>query len=188
MLQANPITKVIALLSVAFLLSLNTTGQNKKEEKSPELTPERLAIANANRPPSGAGFYIGPIDGPHPMFNLLLTDDGGRSVTGSFTPQQVEVFEAVLESASAFALTEEAVGDRSPIITRLMDQHEWSLFVDVAKLGKKSRFYVSLMSVSGRLTADGGEITRGSKEEPKALLFKILSQVRDARTGVKPQQ
>lgn len=109
-------------------------------------------------------------------------------MSGSFNPYQIEVFEAVLQAAKDFALNDESVGAASPITTRLMDQHEWSLFVDVSKVNKQSRLYVSLVSVSGRLTAPAGEITRGSKNEQAPLLFDILTRVRDARAGVKPQQ
>jgi hypothetical protein len=140
------------------------------------------------RPPSsGPSFYIGPIEGS-PLFSVLLADGSGTSVTGSFNEHQIEVFEAVLQVAKDFALTDESVGTTAPITTRLMDQHEWSLFVDVSKFGKQSRLYVSLVTVGGRLTAPAGEITRGSNKEQNALLFDILSRVQLARAGIKPQQ
>lgn len=115
------------------------------------------------------------------MFSVLLGDGAGNTVGGTFTVQQVNVFEAVLEEAKAFALTDEKVGSTTPIITRLMDQHEWSLFVDVSKIGNKSRFYISLITPQGKLTAQAGEITRGSKEEHSALLLDALSMVKEAK-------
>lgn len=122
------------------------------------------------------------------MFSVLLGDGGGNTVAGSFTLQQIDVFEAVLEAAKAFALTDEKVGSGTPITTRLMEQHEWSLFVDVSKIGNQSRFYVSLITPQGKLTAEAGEITRGSKKEPSALLLNILSQVQEVKAGIRPQQ
>jgi hypothetical protein len=62
------------------------------------------------------------------------------------------------------------------------------LFVDVSKIGNQSQFYVSLITLQGTLTAQAGEITRGSKKEPSALLLNILSQVQEATASVKPMQ
>ena len=135
------------------------------------------------KPPSGPSFYIGPVEGSA-MFSVLLGDGGGNTVAGTFTRQQIDVFEAVLEEAKAFALNDEKVGSGSPLTTRLMEQHEWSLFVDVTKIGDKSRFFVSLITPQGRLTAPAGEITRGSKKEQSALLLDMLSQVRNIKGGM----
>ena len=93
----------------------------------------------------------------------------------------------MLEAARLFALTDEKVGSGTPITTRLMDQHEWSLFVDVSKIGNQSKFYVSLITPQGKLTAAAGEITRGSKKEPSALLLDILTKVREVKASVNPQ-
>ena len=140
------------------------------------------------KPPTGPSFYIAAVEGSKGMFSVLLADGGGNTVAGTFTLQQIDVFEAVLEAAKAFALTDEKVGSGAPITTRLMEQHEWSLFVDVSKIGNQSRFYVSLITPQGKLTAQAGEITRGSKKEPSALLLSILSQVQEAKALVKPMQ
>jgi hypothetical protein len=122
------------------------------------------------------------------MFSVLLGDGGGNTVAGTFNLQQIAVFEAVLEEAKAFALTDEKVGTATPITTRLMDQHEWSLFVDVSKIGDKSLFYISLITPQGKLTAPAGEITRSSKKEHSAMLLDILSQVRDAKVSFSPNR
>jgi hypothetical protein len=69
-----------------------------------------------------------------------------------------------------------------------MDQHEWSLFVDVSKIGKLSKFYISLITPQGRLTALAGEITRDSKKEPSALLLDVIGKVQEAKAAAKPLQ
>jgi hypothetical protein len=56
------------------------------------------------------------------------------------------------------------------------------------KIGNQSRFYVSLITPHGKLTAPAGEITRGSKKEPSALLLDWLGQITTAKAGVKPLQ
>jgi hypothetical protein len=58
----------------------------------------------------------------------------------------------------------------------------------VTKIGDKSRFFVSLITPQGKLTAPAGEITRGSKKEQSALLLDILAQLRNATGGVAPSR
>ena len=136
------------------------------------------------KPPTGPTFYISPVEGTASNFSVLLADGDANTVAGTFTLQQIEVFEAVLEAAKTFALTDEKVGSSAPITTRLMEQHEWSLFVDVSKMGDKSRFFISLITPQGRVTAAAGEITRGSKKEQSALLLDVLVQVTNARAAL----
>ena len=182
--------RLVGLCIVASLISGIVPGQEKQKPSS-DLSQKKLREMEKHglRPPSSGGpsFFIGPVEGSQ-LFSVLLADGSGRTVSGSFNEHQIEVFEAVLQAAKDFALTDESVGTSAAITTRLMDQHEWSLFVDVSKINKQSRLYVSLVSVSGRMTTPAGEITRGSKNEQNPLLFDILSRVRDARAGIKPQQ
>jgi len=185
--------KLIFKIAVSGLLTLLTSApgfaQVKTKEPQKPVTEQRSFDPNkATNPPSGPSFYISPVEGSKGMFSVLLSDNGGKTLAGTFSLQQIEVFEAVLEAAKAFALTDEKVGSGKPITTRLMDQHEWSLFVDVSKIGNQSRFYVSLVTLTGRLTAEAGEITRGSKKEPSALLLTILSQIQQAKASLKPLQ
>lgn len=175
-------------LSVAALF-LSTTAFAQKPKESQSLSPKKLREMEKNglKPPSGPSFFIGPVDGS-PLFSILLSDSSGKSVSDSFNPHQVEVFEAVVQAAKDFAFSDEAVGVKAPITTRLMDQHEWSLFVDVSKMGDKSTIYLSIISMNGRLTVPAGEITRGSKKEQSALLFEVLSRIQNARAGIKLPQ
>ena len=173
----------------ATVLSAITIGQQPaKPKQSTEISAKKLKEMEKTglKPPSGPSFFIGPIEGS-PLFSILLADGEGKTVTGSFNEHQVEIFEAVVQAAKDFALSEEAVGTSAPITTRLMDQHEWSLFVDVSKMGDKSMFYLSLTTISGRITARVGEITRGSKKEQSPLLFDILSRIQNVRSSARPQ-
>ena len=160
----------------------------KYPQQRPATPPEPVDQKKLMSPPSGPGFYIAPVEGSKGMFSILLGDGSGKTVAGSFTLQQVEIFEAVLEAAKTFAFSDEKVGSGSPITTRLMDQHEWSLFVDVTKMGKQSKFYISLITPQGRLTAPAGEITRDSKKEPSALFLDVIGKVQEARNAAKPLQ
>ncbi|HKA22942.1 MAG TPA: hypothetical protein VKN18_32030 [Blastocatellia bacterium] len=181
-----------AALGVLFLLLAGfgkAQDVPKKYQQKPATTPpEPVDQKKLIRPPSGPGFYIAPVEGSKGMFSILLGDGSGNTVAGSFTLQQVEIFEAVLEAAKVFAFSEEKVGSSSPITTRLMEQHEWSLFVDVTKIGKQSKVYISLITPQGRLTAPAGEITRDSKKEPSALFLEVLGKVQEAKNAAKPLQ
>jgi hypothetical protein len=189
-MQTKLMIKIVALGLSALLISPAVFAQERtqKQPQKPGIDLPLIDPGKGMRPPSGPSFYIASVEGSTSMFSVLLGDGGGNTVAGTFTLQQIDVFEAVLQAAKAFALTDEKVGSGTPITTRLMEQHEWSLFVDVSKIGNQSRFYVSLITLQGKLTAPAGEITRGSKKEPSALLLDWLSQVRDAKVGVKPLQ
>lgn len=189
-MQTKLMIRIVALGLLALLISPAVFAQErtKKPPQKPSIEMERIDSRKGMKPPSGPSFYIAPVEGSTSMFSVLLADGGANTVAGTFTLQQIDVFEAVLQAAQAFALTDEKVGSGKPIITRLMEQHEWSLFVDVSKIGNQSRFYVSLITPQGRLTAEAGEITRGSKKEPSALLLNILSQVQAAKAGITPRQ
>lgn len=193
-MQMKLITKSVATLLLSMLMSAALFAQAQKPQKAPQKPQQQSAIdrhppdqRKEIRPPSGPSFYVSPIQGSVSMFSVLLGDGSGNTVAGTFSLQQLEVFEAVLEEAKAFALTDEKVGSNAPITTRLMEQHEWSLFVDVSKIGDKSRLFISLITPQGKLTAPAGEIIR-SKKEHSALLLDALSLVRDAKVGAQPSR
>jgi hypothetical protein len=184
-MHRKTLSRSITCLWVVLLLSEMAFAQKAKpaQPEQPPLPPDRQLTV----PPSGPSFYVGTVAGGPGMFSVLL-GDGVRTVTGTFTTKQIEVFEAVLLAAKDFAQTDEAVGKTTPIITRLMDQHEWSLFVDVSKQGDRSKFYVTLATVTGRLTVPAGEIVRGSKKETEILFTSVLAKVQEARMGLTPQR
>jgi hypothetical protein len=185
------IKRLVVLGLFTLLLSTTGFGQEKSKPLPRDLSPKELRELQRNTmrraPGEGASFYIAPIDGGR-GFSVLLTDANGQSLSGTFSFQQVEVFEAVLEASKAFALNNEKVGSGTPIITRLMEQREWSLFVDVSKIGDESSLYVSLVTPTGKLTTEAGKINRASKKPPSALLLKMLTQVQEAKANFKPLQ
>ncbi len=187
-MQMKVMAKRVAGGLLTLLIAAAVVAQEKPQKPKQPQRPVELNADSLRKPPSGPSFFIGPVEGSSGMFSVLLADGGPKTVAGTFTLQQIEVFQAVLEAAKAFALTDEKVGAATPITTRLMDQHEWSLFVDVSKVGNQSRFYITLSTLQGKLTAEAGELTRGSKKEPSALLLSILSQVQAAKARAKPAQ
>ena len=188
-MQTKLMIRILAVGLITLSISVAVFAQQKaKPPQKPIVEQQRIDPAKVLKVPSGPSFYISPVEGSKGLFSVLLGDGGGKTVAGTFTAQQLDVFEAVLEAAKAFALTDEKVGSGAPITTRFMEQHEWSLFVDVSKLGNQSRLYVSLITPQGKLTAQAGEITRGSKKEPSALMLNILSQVQEAKASMKQLQ
>ena len=183
------LVKCAVALSIVATFLLSSTALAQKPKENNEISAKKLREMEKTglRPPTGPSFFIGSVEGSA-LFSILLSDGSGKSISDSFNPHQVEVFEAVVQAAKDFAFSDEAVGTKAPITTRLMDQHEWSLFVDVSKMGDKSRIYLSLISMNGRLTIPAGEITRGSKKEQSALLFEVLSRIQNARSGIKAPQ
>ena len=187
-MQTKLFIRIVAVGLLTMPISLAAFAQQKAQQPQKPLPEQRIQPSKVLSPPSGPTFYISPVEGSTGLFSVLLGDGAGKTVAGTFTLQQLDVFEAVLEAAKAFALTDEKVGSGTAITTRLMDQHEWSLFVDVSKMGNLSRLYVSMVTPQGKLTTEAGEITRGSKKEPSALMLNILSQVQQAKAVAKPLQ
>lgn len=175
---------IIMPVLVMLVMPATPFGQKKQQPKRPprEITPEQTERMHKEptRPPSGASFYLEKIADSQNQFSLLFTDADGRTVAGSFHVNQLSLFEALLVAAGEFAETEEAVGTAAkPITTRFKDKKEPSFAVDVEKIGRQSRFYVSVNCLTGKLTLDAGSIKRGDKDRGSILFLTILSRVKD---------
>jgi hypothetical protein len=181
-MQSKLIGTIIPLLVLLVMLA-TPFGQKKQQPKRPprEVTPEQLERHKETiKPPTGASFYLERIADGHNQFSLLFTDADGRTVSGVFYLNQLSLFEALLVAASEFADTDEAVGTTAkPITTRFKDKKEPSFAVDVEKIGRHSRFYVSVNCLTGKLTVDAGAIKRGDKDRGSILFLSILSRVKD---------
>jgi len=143
------------------------------------------------QPPSGASFYLGPVDGSPGRFSMLMTDAGQKFVQESYLVNQLEVIAAVMVEAQKFAGTEESAGKITPVITRFSDKQEPTFMVDVEKKGDQSRFYVTIKAIGGpTLTVDMGAFKR-SDPDPKAnlsgLYFKMLDRIQVAIEEVRHQ-
>jgi hypothetical protein len=176
---------IIMPVLVVLVMPATPFGQKKQQPNRPprEITPEQMERMRkeTTKPPTGASFYLEKIADARNQFSLLFTDADGRTVAGSFHVNQLSLFEALLVAAGEFAETEEAVGTAAkPITTRFKDKKEPSFAVDVEKIGRQSRFYVSVNCLTGKLTLDAGAIKRGDKDRGNILFLTILSRVKDA--------
>jgi hypothetical protein len=111
------------------------------------------------------------------QYSLVLSDPDERSISGIFSVDQLQILRVIMTEAEKFALSEEAVGAREPIITRFADKQERAFLVDVEKLGNQSRLFVTINSEIGRMTADAGRINRSIRRE-EGFFFDLLSRLR----------
>ena len=184
-MRSSLATRLFVLISTVSIMS--TAAFSQKEPK-PKPQPKPISEAEQRRlektrikPPSGAGFYLGPVEGAPGRFSMLLTDDQQNFVEESFLLDQLAIIEGVMVEAQKFAQTEEAVGKTKGIITRFFDKQEPTFMVDVEKAGAQSRFYVTMKSIAGkRLTVDTGAIKRGDPN-PQGLFFTMLMGIQTTR-------
>ncbi|HEY7912479.1 MAG TPA: hypothetical protein VIG62_11265 [Blastocatellia bacterium] len=184
--------KFATIILLSLLIPVNSYGQKSKGSVKPPSEEELMKMHRKATliPPSGASFYIAPITEIPSQFSLLLADNEGRTISGTFNINQVSLFEALLIEAGKFAETDESVGGAKALITRFQDRNDSAFIVDVAKRGLESRFYVTV-SIYGtqRLTIDAGAIKRGPKtkpneeKQPEPLFFEIVSRVQKAKAG-----
>jgi hypothetical protein len=179
--------RVVVLLFVLASTALPSNTFAQKDSKPRPKPPTEAEILKMDkgkmRPPSGAGFYLGPVDGAAGRFSLLLTDEQQGFVEQSYLVGQLALIEAVMVEARTFALTDEGVGTTRGVITRFSDKQEASFIVDVEKAGRQSLIYVTVKSITGkRLTVPAGSINRGAKPpDEKGFFFQMLERMKEMR-------
>lgn len=131
----------------------------------------------------GRNFYIQPVENNEGFYSILFINQEGMSVTGEYRLAQIDIFEAIMVEAGKFAVNAQGVGTSKPVITRFFDKQEPSFFVDVAKLGNDTQFFITIKSPTGQVTVDTGRIKR-STPEAKVFFHEILKLIKD----VKPKQ
>lgn len=110
------------------------------------------------------------------QYSLILSDPDERTVSGVFSLDQLHMLRALMIEAEKFALSDEAVGAKEPIVTRFADKQEQSFVIDVEKLGIQSRMFVTMSTELGRLTADAGRLNRSLKRE-EGFFFDLLDRL-----------
>ena len=110
------------------------------------------------------------------QYSLVLSDQEERSISGVFSVDQLQILKALMTEAEKFALSEESVGAKAPIITRFADKQEQAFVIDVEKLGNQSRLFVTINSEIGRMTADAGRINRSIRRE-EGFFFDLLKRL-----------
>ncbi len=185
-MQSRLITVSSLLVSMTLLICTAAFPQKESKPQPKPYTDAELRKMSKGKmqPPTGASFYVGPVDGAPGRFSMLLTDNAQKFVQESYLVNQLEVISAVMVEAQKFAKTEESAGKVPPVITRFSDKQEPTFMVDVEKKGDQSRFYVTIKAIGGtKLTVDMGGFKR-SDPDPKSnqngLYFKLLERIRAA--------
>jgi hypothetical protein len=187
-------SKLIVVLIIHLLAATAAFGQkgddNKFEKRKPverSPTEEQLSKrykerekAKATAPRTGPTFFLSPIEEGPGRFSLLISDGAGRTVSEAFVASQLALFEVVMQEAKAFAQSDEGVGVSKPQITRFYDKNEPSFLIEVAKVGDRSQFYITVKSLTGQITVDGGTISRRDPS-PKGFFFEILQRLREVK-------
>jgi hypothetical protein len=181
----NKITPIALLILSAILCPAVSLAQDKGKETPRERTPEeiqRMVASTKTNPPSGAGFYIAPIEQSPGRYSFTLSDGEGRFVSDSMTETETIILEAVLLEARRFAQTDQNAGVKKPIITRFFDKQANAFFVDVMKMGVESRFFITIKGLTSRITVDAGAIKRGDKQA-NPLFYEIINRVQTVRAA-----
>lgn len=128
----------------------------------------------------GRNFYIHPVEDNPGFYSLLISDQDGRIITGEYRLAQISIFEAIMVEAEKFAVSPQDVGTSKPVITRFFDKKEPSFFVDVAKQGNESQFFITVKSLTDQITVDTGRIKR-STPKVKVFFHEVLAQIQAAK-------
>jgi hypothetical protein len=110
------------------------------------------------------------------QYSLVISDADERSISGSFSIDQLQILRAIMVEAANFAMTGEAAGTKEPITTRFMDKQEPAFIVDVQKVGIQSLLFLTLKTEIGRLTLTAGKATRSTRRED-GFFFGLLSRL-----------
>jgi hypothetical protein len=189
-MKLKPVIKLFCLLSLIVSAQVASFAQEKVKTPPRDMPLKEQLKLDKNaiiKIPSGASFYIAPIEQHPNNFSILLSDSNNRTVADSFSLSQLEIFEAVMIEAEKFAKTNEDSGAATaPKITRFVDKKEPSLIIDVEKAGIESRFFVTLNCLGGHITVDAGAIKRDGKEHD-TLFSTILSRIQAMKSASQPQ-
>jgi hypothetical protein len=165
------------LLTLFILIAPAAAGGQQTGLKQPPKAPVAKAGKGPVKSQTGESFHLAPsLDAPS-QFNLIVTNGDESVISGIFTAEQVQAIYAVLEEARKFAFSEEAVGGREPLTTRLSSEGVPGFAIDVTKFDDQSQFFITIKTSVGRATVDGGTVKRSEKKE-EGFFFEILFNVK----------
>ena len=110
------------------------------------------------------------------LYSLAISDENERSISGSFSIDQLQILRAIMTEAEKFALAGEPHATKEAVTTRFMDKQEPSFIVDVQKSGNQSLFFLTLKTEIGRMTWEAGKITRSTRREV-GFFFDLLTSL-----------
>ena len=121
-------------------------------------------------------FSLTPATENPKRYNLSISDDNERSISGSFSADQLQILRAIMGEAEKFALSAEGINAKEPVITRFMDKQEPAFIVDVEKSSNRSMLFLTLKTEIGSLTWEAGRIIRSTRRED-GFFFDLLTRL-----------
>lgn len=159
-----------AHLLISFLLAVLIAADTARAGKSPDPQP------NYPDEVQEVSFSLAPQPENPKRYILAISDSDERSISGSFSVDQLQILRAIMVEAEKFAMTSEAVGAKEPITTRFMDNQESAFVVDVQKDGNESVLFLTLKTEIGRMTWRAGRTIRSTRRE-EGFFFALLSRL-----------
>jgi len=165
--------KLVAGLQMSFVITALVGVAAAGDFKAPKNLENRTGDAKELQEVS---FSLTQLPENPGLYSLVISDTDERTISGSFSVNQLQILRALMVEAEKFALTSEAAGAKDPRTTRFMDKHEAAFVVDVQKDGSQSRLYITLKTEIGRGTWEAGRIARSAKRED-GFFFELLSRL-----------
>jgi hypothetical protein len=138
------------------------------------ITPEKQSNERSEFPQGT--FSLSPTPENPKRYDLSISDDNERSVSGSFSTDQLQILRAIMTEAEKFALSAEGLNAKEPVTTRFMDKHEPAFIVDVEKSTNRSLLFLTLKTEIGSLTWEAGRIIHSTRRED-GFFFDLLTRL-----------
>jgi hypothetical protein len=157
-------TFVTSILIVAFVIACAETARslNSQDASSKELQEVSCNLTQLPENPR--------------QYSLVISDADERTISGSFSIDQLQILRSIMVEAANFALTGDAAGTKDPITTRFADKQEPAFTVDVQKDGNQSVLFLTLKTEIGTMTLTAGKATRSTRREV-GFFFDLLSRL-----------
>ena len=149
----------------------------------PECNNEEEPVANQS---PEAGFTLTRLPENPRQYSLIISEGDERTISGTFSVEQLQILRAIMLEAEKFAIGAEAVGAKDPITTRFMDKQERAFIIDVQKAGNQSVFFLTLETELGRMTVEAGRTIRATRRE-EGFFFDLLSRLESALPKTQPR-
>jgi len=161
--------KISTSFLIAAILIAGTTGTISASENL-------VKQANQQNDSQGVSFSVAPSPENPKMYSLAISDDNERSISGSFSAEQLQILRAIMVEAEKFALAGEPAGTKDAGTTRFMDKQEPAFIVDVQKSANQSLLFLTLKTEIGRMTWEAGKIIRSTRRE-EGFFFDLLTKL-----------
>jgi hypothetical protein len=175
--------KLTAKFLMSFLIGLLVAVAATGMAIAPKCHNKEEPVANQS---PEAGFTLTRLPENARQYSLIISGAEERSISGTFSVEQLQILTAIMVEAEKFAVGAEAVGTKDPITTRFMDKQERAFIVDVQKAGNQSVLFLTLKTELGRMTVEAGRTIRATRRE-EGFFFDLLSRLESTLPKAQPR-